>query len=266
MVPALPFRTLTFIAVTAVAQNPQFEAASVKVNRSGPTAAQRVVIQPGERVILQNVTAQTIISVAYDINAERIANKPGWLNADRFDVTAKAERFSTVDELTGMLRHLLTARFRLVAHKDMRSSPTFDLVLARSDGRLGPGLRKAERDCDMRADATDRNPDPCGMQSLTRATLFGKISVKGLRLNSVLGQFVRDAGRPIVNKTGIDGPVDVDFAWTPRSYNLDVPRGIDPDGPRLETALQEQLGLKLEPATDSREFLVIDRLEHPTEN
>ena len=90
------------------------------------------------------------------------------------------------------------------------------------------------------------------------------MSVRGRPLDVVMSALSRDAGRPIVNKTGITGPVDVDLTWTPRSYH--PARGIDPDGPGLATALQEQLGLKLEPATDTREFLVIDRVERPTEN
>jgi uncharacterized protein (TIGR03435 family) len=93
--------------------------------------------------------------------------------------------------------------------------------------------------------------------------MVGKASVRGMGIDSLLGTIARDARRQVVDRTGLTGSFDWDLTWTPLMNRLP---DIDPDGPTIFTALQEQLGLKLEGIKGTTDVLVIDRVERPTED
>jgi uncharacterized protein (TIGR03435 family) len=255
---------------------PSFEVASVKPNKSGPGAVQRAGVQPGDRVTMTNVTLRTLIQVAYP-GVSEIVGGPGWVGSgpagDRFDVNAKAEGPASREQLQLMLRTLLADRFKLAVHTESRDEPVFALVFARSDRRLGPNLRPAATDCAaLRAAAASSGaPDPCGLRTFTSALMTGRMSVRGMGLDQILGLLSRDAGRKIVDKTGLSGAFDCELTWTPqvflqRTFDRERFASIDPDGPSIFTAVQEQLGLKLESTKGPVEVLVIDHAEHPTED
>jgi uncharacterized protein (TIGR03435 family) len=177
-----------------------------------------------------------------------------------------------------MLQSLLAERFKLATHKDTRELPIYSLEVARSDGRLGPQLRPATVDCEaMIAAARARGGPPpappapgerpiCGIRINP-----GRLSGGGFPLSqfaATLSQFVQ---RIVVDRTGLSGNFDVDLTWTPDQ----LPQGgpppgapplppADPNGPSIYTAVQEQLGLKLESAKGPVDVLVIDRAESPT--
>src|SRR5262249_29443318 len=146
------------------------------------------------------------------------------------------------------------------------------LVVARSDRRLGTGLHPAVNDCAaLRAGAGAANLDPCGMRSIAMALVTGHISARGFSLRELVGVLSRDAGRPLVDQTGLTGTFDIDLTWTPQvfrqgTFNRDRFPSIDPDGPALATALQEQLGLKLQSSDGTSEALIIDAIEPLTPN
>jgi uncharacterized protein (TIGR03435 family) len=269
------------LAGDAAAQQPTFEVASVKPNKSGPNSPQRGGLPPGDRVSLINLTARTLIQIAYP-NALEIARAPAWIggqgpnfDVERFDVVAKAEKISTAGELQSMLRTLLADRFKLLVHTESRTEPTWVLVLARRDGRLGPNLHPAAASCAaLREEAQkpiEPGKDPCGMRSFATALMTGTMSVRGLTIDQI-GMVTNDLERRrFVNKTGLTGTYDWDLRWTPQrflqaTFDRDRFPTIDPDGPSIFTALQEQLGLKLESEKGDAEILVIDRIEHPSEN
>ena len=255
---------------------PAFEVASVKPNRSGPGSVQRAGLQPGDRVTMTNVTLRTLIQIAYPGMSE-IVGGPSWVGSgpagDRFDVNAKAEAPASREELQLMLRTLLADRFKLATHPESRDEPVFALVFARSDRRLGRNLRPAATDCAAlrAAAASSGDRDPCGLRTFVNALVTGRMSVRGMGLDQILGLLSRDAGRKVVDKTGLSGAFDCELTWTPqvflqRSFDRERFSSIDPDGPSIFTAVQEQLGLKLESARGAVDVLVIDHVEHPTEN
>ena len=257
-----------------------FEVASVKQNTSGPGTPQRVVVQPGDRVTFTNVATRVLILEAYaDGSDHDLVGGPDWIgksaqpnfDVPRFDVAAKANRPVTRDELRAMLRGLLAERFKLVTHTEMRGTPIFALVMARRDGSLGPQLHQARASCaELRAAAQtlERGKDPCGAASFANFLMTGTMSIHGFALNQ-LGALAREVGRPVVDKTGLTGFFDWDLTWTPQRF-LQQPFDraqfptIDPNGPSIFTALQEQLGLKLESHAGEHSVIMIDHVERPT--
>jgi uncharacterized protein (TIGR03435 family) len=254
--------------------SPAFEVASIKPNKSGPGSIQRAGLQPGDRVTMTNVTLRILIQIAYPGPSEIIGG-PSWVGSgpsgNRFDVNAKAEMASSREQLHLMLRTLLADRFKLVVHTETRVEPVYALVLAKRDGSLGPNLHPAAADCaTLRTAALATGPlrgaGPCGLGGLP-----GNMHIRGIGIDQLALMLPRDAGRRVVNKTGLTGDFDWDLTWTPEAFRqapFDRERfpTIDPDGPSIFTALQKQLGLKLEPEIGQGDVLVIDRVEHPTED
>ena len=160
-----------------------------------------------------------------------------------------------------MLRSLLEDRFRLSAHRETRDLPIYALVLARADGRLGPRLRPTTSDyCKKRLEAAGKagnTPEPpggelCGMRPLGS----DELAAGALPMNEFTRFLNLQAGRIVVDRTGLTGVWDFDLKWSPP--NAPNP---DPDRPSIFTALQEQLGLRLDATTGPVEVLVIDRVE-----
>ncbi len=250
----------------------RFEAASIKPNRSAGPERTGSGAQ-GERFAATAVPVRLLIQMAYNLDADRIVGGPGWIARDRFDVVARAGApFSSADQWRSMLRTLLIERLHLQAHAATRDEPVYSLLVARRDGTLGDGLRRAATDCQtLRARAGQAgNRDPCGLLTLANALVTGRMRARGLTLASLL-IVARDAGRPVHDKTGLTGAFDWELAWTPQTFlqgPFDRARfpTIDPDGPSIFTALREQLGLKLEPARGSVDVLVVDSVERPSED
>ena len=169
-----------------------------------------------------------------------------------------------------MLRTLLEERFQLRARREPKEVAGFALVLARGDGRLGPSLRRAEATCaEMRA-RPEQLPtaDPCGAMSMANAGVRGTLNVHGLELRQLVLFATRDLGRPVIDETGLTGAFDWDLKFTPQSFlghsfNRERFPTIDPDGPGLGTALEEQLGLKLQQRRVPRDTIVIEHVERP---
>jgi uncharacterized protein (TIGR03435 family) len=243
-----------------------------------------------------------LIRNAYQLQDFQISGGPGWLASDRFDIVAKIEA-GVQDAMPAgppapgqpptplqlMIRSLLAERFKLAAHTETKDQPIYALVLARSDGRLGPDLKKSDTDCAaLMAAMRGRGPGrsmpppgppqpgermPCGIRIGP-----GNMAVGGMTLaqfaNS-LGMFV---GRVVLDRTGLTGNYDVNLTWTPDQMPQRGPGtpadqpiringvDIDPNGPSIFTAVQEQLGLKLDSQRGPVEMLVIDRAEHPVED
>jgi uncharacterized protein (TIGR03435 family) len=211
---------------------------------------------------------------------ERIVGGPGWIDSERYNIDAKAStefQFAPggpPQEALLMLRSLLEERFKLVAHREAREMPIFELVVARKDGRLGPGLHKSSVDCDAlfaggRAAAPPSPPlqpneaPPCRMIGGPARTIAAGVTMQQLAAN--LSNHLQ---RFVVDKTGLNERFDFNIGWTPDQLPTSAPPPgippVDPNGPPLVTALQEQLGLKVEAARGPVDVLVIDGVEHPT--
>jgi uncharacterized protein (TIGR03435 family) len=256
--------------------SPAFEAASVKPNKSGD---QRVgmQIQPGGRFMATNVTLRLLLGNAYRGQTAQIVGEPSWLNSERFDIVAKANGDAAPQQFPLMLRALLEERFKLSVHHETRELPIYALVVARSDGKLGPHLRRAAVDCDAagRGNASPPIPQspterlPCGMRQAP-----GRILAGGVPMAPLVGNLSNFVNRVVVDRTGLTGNFDLELEWTPDqppplATGVVPPSAFPPpptDGPSIFTALPEQLGLKLESTKGPVDVLIIDHAERPTED
>ena len=257
------------------AQAPTFEVASIKRNNSG-TGMMSVGMQPGGRLHMVNVPVRNLIIRAYGVQPYQIIGGPDWITSDRFDVLTKAEGDATPEQVNLMLRSLLAERFKLAVHTETRELPVYYLVNARDDGRLGPDLKPAAVPCGPPGRGRAGGPLPgrgagggCGMMMT-----FGRVQASGQPIAAIATSLANQLGRPIIDKTGLTGSYDFTLSWTPEGGRgggplppgVPEPPPIDPNGPSLFTAIQEQLGLKLESDRGPVEVIVIDGVEPPTED
>ena len=253
-------------AATLAAQvEPAFEVASLKRNTSlndygggGP--------RPGGRYRLTNVPARSMIAIAWSIPSDRVLGGPGWIVTDRFDLDATMKESATVDETRAMMRAFLRGRFSLAAHVEQRDLPVYNLTLARPGGQLGPTLERSSFDCtnlaarkQEAAEALAARPGRmlCGFTVDT-----GTLDAGGATMETLAQILTPQVGRPVRDRTGLSGSYNVALKWT-SALGADVAGG---DTVSIFTAVQEQLGLKLESGTAPLDVVVIDRIERPTEN
>jgi uncharacterized protein (TIGR03435 family) len=267
---------------------PAFEVASVKPNNSADNRVM-MAVQPGGRFTATNITLKMLIRNAYQLQDFQIVGGPSWMSSDRFDIVAKAEDGAPQEtpslDRTGpnrtqlMIRALLAERFQLVAHNEERELPIYALVLARSDGKLGPDLRKSEVDCNaMFAAGRGRGmpPPPAPPQPGERPQCgirigMGNMAIGGALMSQIAQGLANFLGRTVQDKTGLTGNYDASLTWTPDQMPQRPPGApelppVDPNGPSIFTAVQEQLGLKLDSQKSQVSVLVIDRAERPKEN
>ena len=271
------------IAVTTVAlvgaQSPPapagprltFEVASIKRNVSGDPGAQ-IRLLPGGQLSVTNNSLFNLIRNAWGTQRYEMVpgpRIPSWIDSDRWDILAKVppDTPQTQENMMPRLRSLLEDRFKLVARKETREMPVYELVIARGDGQLGPQLKKSGDECaaQARARQAGQTPPPlspggfCGTR-----TSNGTVSSRGVPLANFVRNLGGATGRFVIDKTGLDGPYDLDLQWTPDPA---PGAGAPPqgDGVSLFAAMQEQLGLKLEAKRAPIEVLVVDSAERPSE-
>jgi uncharacterized protein (TIGR03435 family) len=250
---------------------PKFEVATIKP--ADPSANGQFIRLPSPgRIAITNMTLLQIIRFAYaeglGTNLE-ITGGPNWLDKDRFDVEAKAEGPATPPELRQMMRTLLAERFALKSHPDTKEVNVYALVLARSDGKLGPKIQPWDGKCNGR----EPPPAPADNPKALRCGAFFRppgMVFEGAPM-AVLAELLStpppNLGRPVVDRTGLSGEftMTLEFQFRPPG-----PAGQaapdDPLAPSLFTALQEQFGLKLQSARGNIDVLVVDQAEKPTAN
>jgi len=247
---------------------PSFEVASIKRNISSEPGG-FIRVEEGVRFNATGVPLSFIIRQAYGVLETQVANQPDWLTSERYDIRGKApDGVEVFPNMAPLLRSLLQDRFGFQAHTEQRDLPTYDLVMARSDGRLGPKISRADFDCGARATATPPKAGPSGDPVCTITFGPGRILVRGFSIGRVAGGLVGQVQRMVVDKTGLTGPWNFELLYTPdqpvRLNGAIVPP--NPDAPSLFTAVQEQLGLKLESSRGPVDVLVIDRVSRPTED
>ena len=234
-----------------VPREPAFDVTSVKQNTSGQIG----MGGPGDRFQngqfrLTNRPLRQLIREAFRIRrTDDLIGGPAWLDADRWDIAGKKE--SATGDVWPMVRTLLADRFKLVTHYETRELPIYALVIARRDGRLGPSLRPTTEPGSMR---------------IASGVFSGRAPIRAL-VDAVLSSAVQ---RAVVDRTGLTGAYEIELRWTPDGPST-VPDGDAPpppasDAPSIFTALQEQLGLKLESDRGPVEVVVIDHVERPTED
>ena len=234
-----------------------FEVATIKP--SNPDTPGKLFTVRGRQVLTINTTLNDLMVFAYDLHARQIAGGPEWAGTQKFDVTGQPEApgIPSIAQLRGMIRQLLTDRFKLAFHRDKRDMPVYAIV-------VGPNGHKLTKN--------DTNPN--GLPGLIFRGL-GVLPVSNATMADfagVLQSAVLD--RPVVDRTGLTGRWDFQIRWTPDESQfaglgarIPPPATNDPNAPPgIFTAFTEQLGLKLDPSRAPVEVLVIDTLERPSEN
>jgi uncharacterized protein (TIGR03435 family) len=272
---------LGFMAVGAPlhAQRPSFDVASIKQNKSGASGGQ--FGGPPSRFTATNTPARAFITFAYRVQDFLIEGAPDWVKNDRWDINAKAEgTFPATTTIDGpdarreMLRALLVDRFKLSAHKETRERPIYALVLAQPRQPLSSRLHASSVDCAALGAAfrlgqvktppvmADDTPD-CSINNPPGRIRWGTQTMR--QFASILSDTLQ---RPVVDRTGLEGNFSAVLTYTPdsgRVTSADQP-ATDPNAASIFTALQEQLGLRLDSTRGPVEILVIDHIERPTED
>lgn len=252
-----------------------FEVASVRPNKTGDGRVM-VNVQPGGRYNATNVPLMLILRQAFNVQDFQMVGGPDWIKSDRFDIIAKAPdgvEF-TADVMRPMLRSLLTERFKLAFHHETRDMPIYALMKARPDGKLGAGLTPAAVDCAARG-RRGGGPPPAPPQPGQRMECGmmigpGRLNAGGMPMSNLATNLAPQVGRIVIDKTELTGNYDFELIYAPEALGGGAPPlingnpvPVDPNAPNLFTALQEQLGLKLDSQRGPVDVVVIDRLEQP---
>jgi uncharacterized protein (TIGR03435 family) len=269
-------------ALVPAAEGPRdvFDVASVKPNKTGD-GDRDVTVSPGGRFTAQFATLRDLVQLAYPgqdgrlRDESRIISASDWMGADHFDVVAttsdlpntfagtdipagavRRDEVAAIDRVRAMLRALLAERFKLAVHTEQRQRPVYALVLANRRGVLGPSLRPVDIDCVALRERAQTVTPSRGQAACGGFRLLGpgRETAHAVSMAMLAGSLSGTDGRSVVDRTGLTGVFDLELEWNSN----------DVAGPSIFTALQEQLGLKLESATDSVDVLIIDHAEHPT--
>ena len=261
-----------------------FEVATIKPNAAGDN---RTMMQnaPGGRLNMTGINLKRVILNAYKIQDFQVAGGPGWMDSDRWDIQTKAEENATPAQVSEMLQTLLAERFQLKFHRENREAQVYNLVVAKNGPKLeeskldgGPGAANVTPF--GRGGAPGAGPSMAvGRGQFAVMNSGAKTQVNGgampmSQFASMLGNLV---GRTVIDKTGLTGNYDVKLEWTPDPGQGPAFGGPPPGGgdrgaapadaplPSLFTAIQEQLGLRLDSTKGPVEVFIIDRVEKPTE-
>ncbi len=255
-----------------------FEVASIKPSAED-THRVGIQIVPGGGIRTTGTPLKFLITFAYDVRDFQVSGGPGWINSERFDVVAKSERSDSesgpddlqnmtdeqmktnADKIREKLRALLADRFQLTIHRESKEQQIYALVVDKNGSKLKQSevQQGGKRNRMMRMGRGDLNAEGVGLDMLGNA------------LSNALG-------RPVLDRTGLTGNFDFKLQWTPDPGQfggfpsgppppgVDAPPPPDPNGPSIFTAVQEQLGLRLESQKGPVDLIVIDRVEKPSEN
>jgi uncharacterized protein (TIGR03435 family) len=256
------------------AELPAFDVISIRPRTAD--APPGTIPNAPDRFVRPNVSVAQLIEFAYEIRDFQIIGGPGWLRSDRFEVSAKAESAAAQPQMRLMVQRLLADRFALRVHRETREMDTYALVAARRDGRLGEKMRPSERDCGPIIDAG--NPRPRAGEALPPCAWFvalmngfARLRLTGIRVARFAAVLEPMAARKIVDRSALDGTYDIelDFLPDPGLLGLPVPNAAalqQSDIPPLATAVQDQLGLKLESERAPVEVILIDEVQPPIPN
>ncbi len=231
------------MAVVALGQVPKFEVVSVK-----PTAVQdgslTVNYPAGGRYSVKNLNVRQMLGMSYGVQGYQIVGGSAWIGTAGFDIEAKPAAGAgepTHAQVLQMVQALLADRFQLALHRETKQLPIYALVAGKTGAKLLPG-------------------DGSTQGGTTR---MGQMIVKNMSMAGLASILTFDLDRPVIDQTGLKGEYAFTLEWTP---GVREPEGGTAARPSLFTAVEEQLGLKLESTKGPVEVLVIDRAERPSEN
>jgi uncharacterized protein (TIGR03435 family) len=283
-----------------VGSAPKFEVASIKPCKPGDFIPgdgknphkKGSIARPGSspgRLVTPCDTVTDLIRTAYiqnaggetrrDPSAPPVTRGPAWIQNERYQITAKAESKQSLGEMNGpMLQALLEERFRLRVHHETREVPVYALTVAKGGPKLQPFQEGSCNQRDVWRPMPPAEWDPKGCQSVVRMNAASRIiEAHGVGVEALAKLLFLVVDRPVVNQTGIAGNYDIRVEFEADrtvpiagdAHRMPPPPSEPPDpsgAPTIFTALQQQLGLKLEPAKGPRDFVVIDHVERPSGN
>lgn len=216
--------------------------------------------QPGGNLRITGGTLKNLIAFAYNAREFAISGGPGWVNSDRFDIDARAAHSSPPEnspapqQMRERLKSLLAERFQLAIHTESKEQNVYALIV----GKNGPKLHEAK-------------PESNPMIRKRGTSIIGE----GVGMQMLVINLANSLDRPVLDKTSLTGRYDFKLEWSLEALDVaspiaatgaEAPTAPQPNGPSLFAALQEQLGLRLEPEKAPVETLVIDHVARPSEN
>ena len=233
--------------------NPSFEVATIKPSRPGDQRAPIIQIQNG-RWFAINRTVMELITYSHSLHRGQVLNAPGWLE-EQFDITAQTDSAGQPSQRQwqSMVRKLLAARFKFSSHVEKRNISVYALAV-KDAPQLAPGTG-----------------DPAGPANLAMRAQ-GRFAARNASMEDFAGELGWVLDRPVVDRTGMSGRYDFNLSWTIDEFQaarlkaFPLPQRGNGEAPTLFSAIQQQLGLRLEAANAPAEVLVIDHIERPSEN
>lgn len=257
---------IAFLSAAPQSAEPAFDVASIKPNNTGDGVS--YIRFPGITVSVTNQSLRNLIMFAYQIRGFQLSGGPTWMDTSRFDVEAKATPGASMDQKREMLQALLRDRFQLALRRETRELPIYNLVVAKGGLKLHPLKEGAcvRADREQPGIAPGKNiQDYCGRSGSGPAMLQAG-SATMAEAATLLSTVV---GRTVVDKTGVAGQFRFQLNFAPvgpsATQNAEASQN-DVDLPSLFTAIQEQLGLRLESSKGPVEMLIVDRAEKPSDN
>ena len=243
------------------------EVASVKLHPPDENRQWMISPQPGGRLMMR-LTPERLVSVAYRVQMDQVVNAPSWAKSDTYDILVKVREGAAVniDTIGPIAREILVERFHATTHMDSRDLPVYLLVPAREQG-TGPRLMPAQMDCTLRGGPpplrTAADPAAAAAAHCGLTQRGGQINMGGFPIDAFARVLSSLAGRVVVNRTGLSGNWDLALEFAPEAAQV-APAPPATDAPSLFTALQEQLGLKLEAGRAPVPVVVIDSVSRPS--
>ena len=234
------------ILLVAVLQAAAFDVASVKQSQSLETNGSMRLL-PGGGIVTQHMPARNLLTIAFQIQSYQLIGAPDWTRNTTYDISAKPAEAATREQIFPMMQALLVDRFKLSFHRESRQVDGYALVRARAS-ELGPSLRPSALDCEKVMATTPR----CREGGISANTM----KMVGVPLWSVLQIVIGQVGAPVSDETRLTGTYDVDLRWS-----TDVAPSDDLQS--IFTAVQEQLGLKLDKRRVMTDVVVVDHIERP---
>jgi uncharacterized protein (TIGR03435 family) len=275
------FLTLSVCVIAQPVARPEFEVASVKPGMSALKALPggRIRLTAGGTLNVANLTLKELIAHAWAVREFQVSGGPAWADSARYDIGAKPDHSAKWDEVMLMLQTLLVDRFQLATHRETKELPIYALVIARKDGKLGPGLTESKEGGCTKADPSKPFPLPepgrpdARVCDTMRMSPRGFVRAVSVPLDSLAHTLADLLGRTVIDDTGLAGRFDISLEWTPDNIQAmqlppEVPKPPPSDAPPVSifAAIQERLGIKLESRKGPVEVIVIDRAERPSEN
>lgn len=254
---------LSIVSLSAAPQEatPAFEVAAIKRDVSGQHIR---FTKPFPTLHIEGSTLKDLILLAYHVQDFEVTGGPAWIDSDLYDIDAKADRPPTASPQFAnlqwrRLQTLLHDRFNLAIHRETRELPVYELTVAKGGLKVQPATCTQRITGDTNIAPDKKQSDYCGPAASGR----GRIEASGAGMAFLADMLSNQLSRPVVDKTGIPGDFQIHLAYVPDAPTVSSTADLGPD---IFTAIQVQLGLKLQPAKGPVEVLVIDHVERPTEN